>query len=309
MRHLFQRACATLCTVLLVSVAAFGLTSLAPVDPARMALAASRTDIPDADEVAAKRAALGLDQPLHTRYWLWLANAARGDFGASFRTGQPVLNMYRERIGATLLLASVAIALTVLVGIPLGVAAATTQHRGARALTSAGTALLVTVPAFVSGMALIYVFAVQLRWLPALGSPTARGLVLPALILAAPNIAVIARITHANVLEALSKPFMIAARAKGLGRIASIWRHVLPATATSTLAALGLEAAYLLTGTVVVETVFAYPGVGRMASEAALIGDVPVLALLLMIAGLIYGVCGMLTDIAISVIDPRVRAL
>jgi peptide/nickel transport system permease protein len=308
MRHLIQRALATLCTVMLVSLAAFGLTSVAPVDPARMALAASRADIPDADEVAAMRVALGLDQPLHTRYLRWLSNASRGDFGASFRTGQPVYAMYRERIGATLLLAVVAIVLTVLIGVPLGIVAATMRHRGARALTSAGMSLLVTVPAFVSGLVLIYVFAVLLRWLPALGSPTARGLVLPALILAAPNAAVIARITRANILEALGKPFMTTARAKGLGRLAGIWRHAVPATAASTLSALGLEAAYLLTGTVVVETVFAYPGVGRMASEAALIGDVPVLALLLMIAGLVYGVCGVLADLAITMIDPRVRA-
>jgi peptide/nickel transport system permease protein len=290
----------------LVSVLAFGLLVATPGDPARMILSASGLDLPTQPEVDAKRRELGLDLPLAQRYAHWLAGAVRGDFGRSYRTARPVTAMYWERLPATLALALLALALTLAIALPVGVVAAYHGRVGEAVLQ--GVVLFGgAVPGFWLSLLLILLFAATLRWLPALGSPTPHGMVMPAVALALPHVAVLARLARAAMRDAIATDAFRTARAKGNSRARAALRHALPHVFVSVLAVLGLEAAYLITGAAVLESVFAYPGVGRLAVDAALVGDLPVLAFCVLMASVVYGVCSLLADIAATRIDPRLR--
>ncbi|NJM08602.1 ABC transporter permease [Candidatus Gracilibacteria bacterium] len=171
-----------------------------------------------------------------------------------------------------------------------------------------GVAVLgAAAPGFWIALVLILVFAATLRWLPALGSPTLAGIILPAFVLALPNIAVVSRLIRAATLDALGQAYVTTARGKGRSQRGALLVHALPNALTGVLTAVTLELAYLLTGTVVVETVFAYPGVGRLAVDAALVGDLPLLALAMMVAAVCYLVCNWLADVGMILLDPRIR--
>jgi ABC-type dipeptide/oligopeptide/nickel transport system permease component len=163
-------------------------------------------------------------------------------------------------------------------------------------------------PGFWVALVLILVFAATLRWLPAIGSPTLAGVILPAVVLALPNIAVVARLMRASTLDALGQAYITTARGKGRSRRGALLVHALPNALVGVLTAVALELAYLLTGTVVVETVFAYPGVGRLAVDAALVGDLPVVSLCVLVAALVYLLCNWLADLGMVLLDPRLRA-
>jgi peptide/nickel transport system permease protein len=291
----------------LVSMLAFGLLAFAPGDPARLVLSASGVDLPTPEMVAAKRAELGLDAPAPMRYLGWLTSAVQGDFGASYRTGRPALEVYAERFPATLLLAGLAVIVTLAVGVPLGVAAAAKRGGALDALLQGVAVLGAAAPGFWVALVLILVFAATLRWLPALGSPTLAGMVLPAAVLALPNIAIVARLVRAGTLDALGQLYITTARGKGRSARGALLHHALPNVLVGTLTAVTLEIAYLLTGTVIVETVFAYPGVGRLAADAALVRDMPVLALCVLMAATIYLLCNWLADLGMALLDPRIR--
>jgi len=292
----------------LVSLLAFGLLALVPGDPARLILNASGVDVPSPGEVAAKRAELGLDRPPHLRYLNWLGGALRGDFGRSYRSARPVHSMYVERLPATILLACLALAISLGVAIPIGALAAIRRGGMLDAVAQVVAVLGAAVPSFWIALVLILIFAATLRWLPALGSPTLPGMILPALVLALPNIAVLSRLMRAATLDALTQEYMVTARAKGHSQRGGLIFHALPNVAVTLITPIALEIASLLTGTVIVETVFAYPGVGRLAVEAALMGDMPVLALCVLGAGSIYVFCNWGADIGMAALDPRVRS-
>lgn len=305
-RLLLGRALHSLLVLWLVSLLAFALLALAPGDPARLILSGGG-ELPTPEMVAAKRAELRLDEPLPTRYAAWLGGTLRGDFGLSYRSGEPALTLYAERFPATLLLAATALALTLLIAVPLGVLAAAGRGGPLDGLTQAVAVLGAAAPGFWVALVLMLVFAATLRWLPALGSPTPAGVLLPAVVLALPNIAIVSRLVRAATLDALSQAYITTALGKGRSRRGALLAHALPNACVGVLTAVMLEAAYLLTGTVVVETVFAYPGVGRLAVEAAMVGDLPVVALCVMVAALVYLLCNWLADLGMVLLDPRLR--
>jgi len=272
-------------------------------------LEASGIHSPPREAIVAKRAELHLDDPLPVQYINWLAGAVHGDFGRSFRSYTPVAELYLSRIGATALLACVSTVLSLFLALPLGILAAYHRGRIVDRLAQIVVALGGSMPGFWIGLLLILLFAVQLRWLPAFGSPTPSGIVLPAIVLAVANIAVLTRLTRSSVLDVLSQEFVMVAHAKGLSGRAVTLRHVLRNTYIPLLTVLGLVFANLMVGTAVVEYVFSWPGIGRLAVDSALLRDQPVVVGFTIAAGLIFTTMNLLVDVGIATLDPRVRSL
>lgn len=307
LRYLVDRLLGALAVIFVVSVLAFGLQAAAKQDPARLLLQASGVNPAPEEAVRAKRAELRLDNPLPARYLDWLARAARGDFGRSFRSYQPVTDLYLGRLPATAALAAAATLISVTVALPLATLAAYRRGGLIDGLAQIVVVLGAAVPGFWAALVAIFVFAARLRWLPAFGSPTPKGIVLPALVLALPNIAILTRLIRAALLDVLGQDFVAVARAKGLSTAAIARRHVLPNVTTPVLTILGLEAAGLLTGGAVVEYVFAWPGIGKLAVDAALLGDVPVIVGFAVAAGLVFVLFNLVVDLAAAAFDPRAR--
>ena len=309
MAYLLQRVLGALSVLLVLSVVAFGLYALTPGDPAVVLLEASGIHSPPREAIVAKRAELHLDDPLPVQYINWLAGAVHGDFGRSFRSYTPVAELYLSRIGATALLACVSTVLSLFLALPLGILAAYHRGRIVDRLAQIVVALGGSMPGFWIGLLLILLFAVQLRWLPAFGSPTPSGIVLPAIVLAVANIAVLTRLTRSSVLDVLSQEFVMVAHAKGLSGRAVTLRHVLRNTYIPLLTVLGLVFANLMVGTAVVEYVFSWPGIGRLAVDSALLRDQPVVVGFTIAGGLIFTTMNLLVDVGIATLDPRVRSL
>jgi ABC-type dipeptide/oligopeptide/nickel transport system permease component len=232
----------------------------------------------------------------------------QGDLGRSYRSYEPVTSMYLDRIGATALLAAVAGSLSLLVGVPLGLFAA--YRRGTKVdLFSRIIALLgAAIPGFWIALVLMFIFSVQLGWLPAFGSVSPSGIILPAAVVALPGIAVMTRLTRAASLDALNQDHVTIARMKGLGERSVVLRHVARNASTSVVTVFGLELAGLLTGAAVVEYVFAWPGIGRMAIDAVLLRDTPVVVGFAVTAGIIFLTINLLVDICVALLDPRIRS-
>src|SRR3981081_1135055 len=212
--YLVQRLLGALSVLFVVSLVAFGLYALTPGDPAVVLLEASGIHSPPREAIEAKRAELHLNDPLPVQYLNWSGGALHGDFGRSFRSYTPVSDLYLSRIGATALLACVATLLSLIIGLPLGILAAYQRGRVADRVAQIVVALGGSMPGFWIGLLLILVFAVELHWLPAFGSPTPHGIVLPAIVLAIANIAVLTRLTRSSVLDVLSQEFVTLAPAK-----------------------------------------------------------------------------------------------
>ena len=253
------------------------------------------------------RAAMGFDRPLPEQYGRFLARALQGDFGRSLRHQQPSLPLVLERLPATLRLALTAMGIAVLLALPLGILSAV--RRNSLLDTSAMIFALSgqCMPTFWLGILLILVFAVNLRWVPVYGGEGWLTLVLPALTLGVWAMARTARITRSSMLEVLHQDFVRTARAKGLGEVPTVLRHALRNGAIPIVTALGLELGNLLGGAVITEAVFAYPGVGRLAVEAVVNKDVPLIqAVVFMVAGALL-LLNVLIDLAYVALDPRVR--
>jgi peptide/nickel transport system permease protein len=307
LRYVTNRLLSGLLMLFVVSLLAFGLNALTPGDPARLLLQASGADPISPQELATKRAEMRLDEPLPVRYADWLARAVQGDLGYSYRSYRPVTELYLERLPTTLALTALTACIIIGVALPLGMLAA--YRRGsvfdalAQILVVAGAAL----PGFWVALMLIFIFAATLKWLPAFGSLTPQGLIMPAVVLALPNIAILTRLTRSAVLDTLSQDYVNVARAKGLSEKRLAWRHTLPNALVPVVTIFGLEVAYLMTGAAIVEYVFALPGIGKMAVDAALVGDIPVLVGFALAAGLTYFVINLLVDMAIAALDPRLK--
>jgi len=302
MGYLSRRALWGLAVLLAISLVVFLVVHLSG-DPTALYMGPEGTQ----EDYALLRAALGFDRPLPEQYWHFLERAVRGDFGRSLRHQQPTLPLVLARFPATVELAVLALTLAVLLAVPLGVLSAIRRHSlldtGAMVLALAGQCM----PTFWLGILLILVFAVQLRWVPVVGAEGTRALVLPAVTLGVWAMARTARITRSSMLEVLNQDFLRTARAKGIGEWGVVARHALRNGAIPIVTALGLELGNLLGGAVITEAVFAYPGVGRLAVEAVVNKDVPLIqavvftvatALLLLNAGI---------DLLYTTLDPRVR--
>jgi len=305
-----RRLPSLLLTLLLISLATFVVVQVMPGDPAQLILG---TEAPP-ETLADLRAQLGLDRPLPLQYLSWLSGVLRGNLGVSLRHGRPVATLIAERLPVTLSLATLSLALAVLLAVPLGVLAAIRQHSaldyGVLVFAQAGLAL----PSFWIGILLILLFALSLRWLPSGGyvpwgeSPLAalRSLTMPVLALGLPVAGVLARLVRASMLEELARDHIRTARAKGLSEPQVIVRHVLRNALIPTVTLLGLQLGFLLGGSIVIEQVFALPGLGRLVLFAINNRDLPLIqGLVLFIAVLVVGI-NFLVDMAYTWLDPRI---
>jgi peptide/nickel transport system permease protein len=299
LRRLWQSAL----TLVGVSVLVFVILRVLPGDPAKMLLpeGAPQSAV---DELNRQ---LGLHEPLHVQYGLFVKSVFRGDFGQSFQYRAPALRVVVERLGATVQLALAAMLITVLIGVSLGIVAAV--RRGTR-YDYASTVLAVlgqSLPNFWLGIMLILLFGVALRWLPTSGFESWRHLILPAVTLAAFPMALVARLTRSSMLEILGRDFIRTGRAKGLAERAVILRHALRNAAVPLLTVLGLQIGTLLGGAVITESVFAWPGMGKLVVDAIFFRDFPVVQTVLILSATIFVVINLLVDLLYTVIDPRIR--
>ena len=281
----------------------FAAIRLAPGDPAQLMLGTDAS----AEDVAQLRQRLGLDRPLPVQYGRYLLDALRLDFGTSLRLDQPALQAVGERLGATAQLAFSAMLLAVLISFPLGIVAALRPRSIVDRVVSILSLLGQSVPSFWLGIMFILLFARQLRLLPSGGAETWQHLVMPALTLALPLVGVLTRLVRGGLLEVLHEDYVRTARAKGLPPRAVVARHALLNMLIPVITLIGLQLGHLLGGAVIVETVFAWPGVGRLLVEAITNRDYPLVqaAILLVTTGFIL--INFLVDLSYGYLDPRVR--
>jgi ABC-type dipeptide/oligopeptide/nickel transport system permease component len=277
---------------------------LAPGDPAQALLAASGAT---SEEVAERRADLGLDDPPLIQYGRYLLDLGRCDLGKSWLHGRPVGRMILEQLGPTVALAVAGTAVGVLLGLVLGVMAA--LHRSTWLDTVATTiaVLSLSTPTYWSGLLAILLFSLQLDWLPATGEGDLRHLVLPALVLGFALSGSIARLVRARVVEVMGEPFVLAARARGLPPRRVIFVHVLRSALAPTLTVVALQFGFLLGGAVVTESVFARRGLGKLAVEAITWRDLPVVRGVVVLGALVYVLVNLAADLAQAWLDPRLR--
>jgi peptide/nickel transport system permease protein len=290
-------------TLLGVSVLVFVVLRVLPGDPAKMLLPEGAPQ----SAVDELNRHLGLREPLHVQYALFIQSVVRGDFGQSFQYRAPALQVVTVRQAATAQLALAAMFLTGAVGVSLGIVAAV--RRGTR-YDFASTLFAVlgqSLPNFWLGIMLILLFGVALRWLPTSGFESWRHLILPAVTLAAFPMALVARLTRSSMLEILGRDYIRTGRAKGLAERAVVLRHALRNAAVPVLTVLGLQIGTLLGGAVITESVFAWPGMGKLVVDAIFFRDFPVVQTVLIFSATIFVLINLLVDLLYTVIDPRIR--
>jgi peptide/nickel transport system permease protein len=300
--YLVRRVLATIPLALGVILVVTISFDLIPGDPAALILGEFAT--PRA--VAELRTTLGLDQPLLVRYVRYVGDILRGDLGRSIRDRRPVTDILAETFPYTVLLAFAAIVLVLIVGIPLGVVAASRPGSWLDNLVRVVSLAGLSMPVFWTGIVFIVVFSVNLRLFPVAGTGTWRHLVLPAVTLALPSIAVVARMTRATVLEVLREDFIRTARAKGVANASVLFKHTLRNALIPVVTVLGLQLGQMLGGAVLTETVFAWPGIGRLTVFAIFNRDFVLMQGLVLVLAMLYVFVNLLVDLSYGLIDPRV---
>ena len=308
---LARRLLTFIATLLASSLTVFVVLEILPGDPALTIMG------PDAhpEAVRALRTELGLDRPAPERYLSWIGGLMIGDMGQSYTYKVPVGELIAERLTLTVPLALISMTLTIVIAISLGLYAASAHGRAGDWGVMAFTQLGIAVPSFWFGILLILLFAVELRWLPAGGFPgwdagllpVARALALPALALALVQAAILARVTRSAVLEVMREDFVRTARAKGLTRRAALWRHVLRNALIPVVTVMGLQFANLLAGTIIIESVFSLPGLGRLVFQAISQRDLVVVKNMVVLLAALVVTVNFLVDLAYAAIDPRIR--
>ena len=303
LRFLVRRLLLTLPVLLGVATLVFALIHLIPGDPAQAILGETAS----AEEVAALREKLGLDRPLLEQYGGFLRNAAQGDLGTSLRSNAPVAQEITARLPATLELAAAAMFVAIGFSIPLGIIAAV--RRGTIVDHAATTVALtgISIPNFWLGPLLALVFAVELGWLPVSGRGTLAHLVLPAISLGAALAAILARMTRASLLEELREPYVQAARARGASNARAVLRHAFRNSLIPVVTLVGLQFGAVLTGAVITETIFAWPGIGRLLIQSIGFRDYPIVQGCILFIAVTYVGMNLLTDLVYGVLDPRIR--
>lgn len=315
LQFVLRRLLAVLPVLLVVSLVVFLILRLAPGDPAAV-IAGNNATNEDIDRI---RAQLGLDRSVLVQYGIWLGKVVSGDLGYSYYLSRPVIDLIGQRIEPTLSLALGTVVLAVLVAVPLGTLAAWRMGGWLDRLLSFFSVAGFSIPVFVIGYLLIYLFAIRLDWLPvqgykALAGPSGVGwwewmrqLLLPWLTLAMIYVALIARVTRASVSEALTEDFVRTARAKGITEIAVLTRHALRNAAVPIVTVIGIGVALLIGGVVVTETVYAIPGLGSLTVDAVLNRDFPVIQGLVLMFSVAYVLINLLVDLSYLFLDPRIR--
>ncbi len=308
---MFRRLTALMVTLLVASLLIFLLLEILPGDPAAVILGVGAQE----DTLRALRAELGLDLPAPVRYLNWLGEVLQGDLGRSYTYDTPVQELLLNRVELSLPLALLAILLSTGIAIPLGVFAAS-RHRKVADTGIMGFAQLgVAVPNFWFAILLILLFSVKLGWFSAGGFagwdagwfPAFKSLVLPAVALALPQAAILARVTRSSVLETVQEDYIRTARAKGLSRSQALWRHAVRNALIPVVTILGLQLSFLLAGTIIIENVFYLPGVGRLLFQAIAQRDLMVVKNLVLVLAATVVLINFLVDLLYAVLDPRLR--
>ena len=301
--YITRRLILTLPVLFGVATLVFSLIHLVPGDPAQAMLG----DGASPEDIAQLRTRLGLDRPLVEQYARYLKGLVQGDLGTSLRTQQPVTTQIAERLPATAELASAAMLVAVALALPLGLIAAV--WRGTWADQSAmGLALVgISVPGFWLGPLLALIFAVELGWLPVSGRGTLAHLVLPAITLGSALAAILARMTRASVLEELREQYVVAARARGASRVRAVVVHALRNSLIPVVTILGLQLGAVLTGSIITETIFSWPGVGRLLIQSINFRDYPMVQGCILLIAVTYVTMNLLTDLVYGWLDPRIR--
>ena len=302
--YLLKRIVGGVFTLVGVSLLVFLLVRLLPGDPAR--LVAGLTAAPS--EVAAVRTRMGLDEPLWVQYRVFAADLVRGDLGRSMISREPVLEEILARFPATAQLAFVTMAFTAVLGVGLGIVAALYQNRFLDRFISFATLLGISLPSYALGLFLIYVFAVKLRLLPAAGADSWQAIVLPATTLTLIFIALLSRMTRVSLVEVLSQDYIRVARAKGASGRRIVFRHALKNALIPVLTVIGLQLGALLSGAAILtETVFGWPGIGLLMSDAIFARDYPTVQALVLFNAFLFVSLNIVIDLGYAVADPRVR--
>ena len=303
--------------VVIISIATFIIMRLMPGDPVYLLLGEGQIQITQ-EQIDAIHRKWGLDKPYYEQYLIWAGNMLRGDFGESLiRTGVPVRRMIFEAVPVTALLNLYALVLALAVSIPFGILSALRRNSPLDYTTSVGSALGIATPNYWLGLMLIVLFALYIpRWfgdlplvgrLPPFGLRSWKGYVLPVLVLATEQMAVLTRITRGAVLEVLPQDFVRTARSKGVPRSRVVWRHVLSNALLPIITILGFRIAFLLSGTIIIEQVFALPGIGRLFVDSVFRLDYQVVQSLVVVFAVLVVVINLLTDLVYALVDPRIR--
>jgi len=309
--YITRRILATIPVMAIVALFVFSLLYIAPGDPAAVIAGDQATP----DDVERIRQSLGLDRPFLVRFGEWVFRILRGDLGVSIFTNLPVSTMIAQRVQPTLSLMVLTLILAVTIAVPMGVVAAWRQGTLVDRAVMGFAVLGFSVPVFVVGYLLAYIFALELDWLPVQGYtdikngflPWLENLILPAVALGGVYIALIARITRATMLEVLQQDYIRTARAKGAGQGSILFLHALKNAAVPIVTVIGIGVALLIGGAVVTESVFAIPGLGRLTVDAILRRDYPVIQGVILLFSFVYVLVNLLIDILYTVIDPRIR--
>ncbi len=311
-RYLVGRMLQLIPLIIGISFATFVLIQMAPGGPAIL----MSPDISHEDMLRI-RANLGLDDPLLVQFWRWFVNMLRLDFGKSFTEGRPVAEMVLERLPATLILAAAALLTSIAVAVPAGILAATRRYTTFDYLVTVGAFVGISIPTFWFGLLLIIVFAVKLQWLPAGGMASLGGgfalgdflrhLAMPAVVLGFYRAAALTRYVRASMIEVIRQDFIRTARAKGLSGRAVLFRHAVRNAMIPVVTMVGLSLPQLVGGSVLVESIFAWPGMGRLAVDAAFQRDYPVTMAVTIVISAVVLLGSALTDVLYALVDPRIR--
>jgi len=316
-RFILRRLAISIPVLLGISISTYLFLSLAPGDPVTAMLSPEQMSSLGPEWVEQQREALGLNKPFPVRYGLWMKEVAQGNLGFSYRGGQPVLDLILERIGPTLRLMATVMVIALALGIPFGVLSALKQYSWIDYLVTILGFTAVSVPSFFLALGLIYVFALKLQWLPTAGmngvgvTPTFRDslshLILPAFALGLAQAAPLIRYVRSSMLESIRQDYVTVARAKGLRERSVIFRHALRNVLIPIVTIVAIEVPGLFGGTVIIEQIFAWPGMGTLAITSVLGRDYPVIMGITLIGAVMIVLSNLLADVLYAVIDPRIR--
>jgi peptide/nickel transport system permease protein len=287
-----------------VSLIVFTIMDLTPGDPVEMYLGDNYT----AEAHAAMTQELGLDQPFFVRYNHYIGNVVQGDFGISYSTKQPVSAEIEARFPSTLVLACSALIFAIALGIPLGTISAAKQYSAIDSVSMFAALIGVSMPNFWLGLMLILILAANLGWFPSANFDGFKSLVLPAITLSASSLAIITRMTRSSMLETIRQDYIRTARAKGVKEFTVIIKHALRNAMIPIITVSGLQFGFAIGGAVLVETVFSWPGIGRLLVETIKLKDTPVVLAIVLVMATMFTIINLVTDILYAYFDPRIRA-
>jgi peptide/nickel transport system permease protein len=308
LRYVLRRLLQGIVVIFLISVATFGILHLTPGDPIRILIGETGTTNLTNQQIAEIRHHWGLDRPLYIQYLTWAGNMFRGNFGISvIQIGRPVSDMLRQTAPVTAKLNAMALVLAIVIAIPAGILAGVKQYSIFDYISTIGATLGVSLPSFWIALMTIIIFAAKLGWLPPFGVSSWKGYILPVIVLSLEQMAIVTRLMRSTVIETLGQDFVRTARAKGLGEAVVLSRHVVRNALLPVITVIGYRLAFLLSGTIVIETVFAVPGIGQLFVNSVYHLDYQVVQAVVLLLSILVVVVNLLTDLVYAIVDPRIR--